>query len=318
MEDNIKISLAPIQGYTDWVFRSAFQKYIGGIDEFYTPFLVLQNDGSIKNSHKKEVDPRNNLNINLVPQFVAGSVAEFKYFETYFSDLAYSKMNWNLGCPYPMVMKKGRGAGLLPYPEKIREILKEAYDSKLNLSVKMRLGLEAPEEIFPVLEVLKDFNLDELILHSRTAKQMYKGNIDRTAYAESVIAYGKEITYNGDIASLNDYQELVLRFDDLRKFMIGRGVLSDLYLPKKIKGLEIPSSKERKDILKQFHNEIFSEYSSLLCGESQVLHKMKPFWEYFANHFQAEKKVYKLIKKAVVINKYERAVDFAFQQDLKD
>ncbi|RUT78540.1 tRNA-dihydrouridine synthase family protein [Ancylomarina longa] len=318
MEDNIKISLAPIQGYTDWIYRRAFQEYIGGVDEFYTPFLVLQNDGTIRKSHQREVEPYIEKSINLVPQFVAGTISEFKYFEDYFSELGYVKMNWNLGCPYPMITKRGRGSGLLPYPEKIRDLLDNAYSSKLALSIKLRLGLIDPKEIFSVLDVLKDFNLDDLILHPRTAKQMYKGDIDRNIYEQCVNSYKKEIAYNGDIAFEDDYKELILRFPNLSHVMIGRGILNDLYLPKKIKGLDIPPEEERKQILKQFHQKVFTDNCGLLNGEAQVLHKMKPFWEHFSNHFQMERKVYKLIKKSVGINKYEKAVDFAFQQNLKD
>ena len=37
--------------------------------------------------------------------------------------LGYTELNWNLGCPYPMVAKRGMGSGGLQSPEKIDEIL---------------------------------------------------------------------------------------------------------------------------------------------------------------------------------------------------
>ena len=184
MEDNLismKISLAPLQGYTDWVFRQAFQKHIGSIDEFYTPFLVLQNNGDLKTSHIREVEPYEERTDNLVPQFLCGSAKEFQFFENYFSQLSYSKMNWNLGCPYPMVTKRGKGSGLLPLPEKVLEILEESYQAKIKLSVKLRLGLDSNQEIDSIIPILQQFNIDEIVVHPRIGKQMYKGevNIDR-------------------------------------------------------------------------------------------------------------------------------------------
>ena len=80
----MKISLAPLQGYTDWVFRQAYKKHIGGIDQFYTPFLVMQNSGVLKSSHKREVEPFLERKDDLIPQFLGGSVEEFQFFEKYF------------------------------------------------------------------------------------------------------------------------------------------------------------------------------------------------------------------------------------------
>jgi tRNA-dihydrouridine synthase B len=33
--------------------------------------------------------------------------------------LGYKELNWNLGCPYPMVTKCGMGSGLISNTEKI-------------------------------------------------------------------------------------------------------------------------------------------------------------------------------------------------------
>lgn len=314
----MKISLAPLQGYTDWVFRQAYEKCIGGVDEFYTPFLVLQNSGEVRTSHKREVEPFLERNNRLVPQFLAGSIEEFQFFETYFSELGYQKMNWNLGCPFPMVTRKNKGSGLLPYPERIKEILENAYSGKINLSIKMRLGLEDKSEIFPVLNAIKDFNVDEIIVHPRIGKQMYKGSADRDCFEQIQGNFKKTIAFNGDIERLEDYDSLISRFPDLKHVMIGRGVLKDYWLPAKIKGIDIPSANERKLALRKMHDEIFSTYSSFLSGDNQILQKVKPFWEYFSSQFEEERKVYKGIKKSGGLKKYHDAVSFAFQQNVKE
>ena len=314
----MKISLAPLQGYTDWVFRRAYQKYIGGVDEFYTPFLVLQNGGDLKTAHKREVEPFSEKSDNLIPQFLCGSVEEMSFFESYFSDLGYSKMNWNLGCPYPMVTKRGKGSGLLPYPEKIGNIITEAFTDKIELSIKMRLGLTDENEIHEVLKALDQFNIKEIIIHPRIGKQLYKGTANREKFAQLYNEYGKKFAYNGDINSCQDFEVLSKEIPCLNHLMIGRGILKDFWLPHKIKGLELPTDSERKIILKKVHDEIYETYSSYLSGDNQVLQKVKPFWEYFSCHFETERKVYKAIKKAAGLKKYEQAVSFAFSQNLKE
>ncbi|MCT4603517.1 MAG: tRNA-dihydrouridine synthase family protein [Marinifilum sp.] len=314
----MKISLAPLQGYTDWVFRQAYQKHIGGIDEFYTPFLVLQNDVSIKTSHKREVEPFKNRCNNLIPQFLCSSSNEFTFFEDYFSELGYSKMNWNMGCPYPMVSKKGKGSGLLPYPNKVEEILKKAFQNKINLSVKLRLGLDDDTDIDSILPILIDNKVAEIIVHPRIGKQLYKGKVNLDRFKELYRKYENQLVYNGDIWHCTDMKNLINTFPDLQHVMLGRGVLNDYWLPHKIKKLELPDIVERKRKLVSMHDEIFQLYGSYLQGEAQIMQKMKPFWEYFSSHFENDKKIYKAIKKSTGIYKYEQAVDFAFAQELKE
>ncbi|MBI9058201.1 MAG: tRNA-dihydrouridine synthase family protein [Labilibaculum sp.] len=314
----MKISLAPLQGYTDWVFRQAYKKHIGGIDQFYTPFLVMQNSGVLKSSHKREVEPFLERKDDLIPQFLGGSVEEFQFFEKYFSDLGYEKMNWNLGCPFPMVTRKTKGSGLLPHADKIKSILSDGYSSKIDLSIKMRLGLEDKQEIFPVLEILKDMNLTDIIIHPRLGNQMYKGNADRDFFKEVQDRFDFPIAYNGDIETQEDFLSLKADIPNLKDVMIGRGILRDYWLPHKIKGLDIPSAEEKKQILRKMYAEIFDTYSSFLSGDTQLLQKVKPFWEYFSSHFDNERKVYKGIKKSGGFKKYEQAVAFAFQQNVKE
>ncbi|MDE5418733.1 tRNA-dihydrouridine synthase family protein [Labilibaculum sp. DW002] len=314
----MQLSLAPLQGFTDLVFRRAFAKYIGGIDYFYTPFLVMQNSGVLKSSHKREVEPFLERKDDLIPQFLGGSVEEFQFFEKYFSDLGYEKMNWNLGCPFPMVTRKTKGSGLLPHADKIKSILSDGYSSKIDLSIKMRLGLEDKQEIFPVLEILKDMNLTDIIIHPRLGNQMYKGNADRDFFKEVQDRFDFPIAYNGDIETQEDFLSLKADIPNLKDVMIGRGILRDYWLPHKIKGLDIPSAEEKKQILRKMYAEIFDTYSSFLSGDTQLLQKVKPFWEYFSSHFDNERKVFKGIKKSGGFKKYEQAVAFAFQQNVKE
>ena len=317
MEDKLKISLAPLQGYTDWVFRQAYNKHIGGIDEFYTPFLVLQNSGEIKSSHKREVEPFAERKANLVPQFLGGTKEEFQFFENYFSDLGYEKMNWNLGCPFSMVTRRQKGSGLLPHANKIEAILREAYTGKIKLSIKMRLGLENKHDIFPVLEILKELKISDIIIHPRLGTQMYKGCPDRDFFMEVQEKFDFPLAYNGDIETKEDFLNLKAEMPNLEHLMIGRGILKDYWLPHKIKNWDIPSPEQKKIILKNIYADVFHTYSSFLSGDNQILQKTKPFWEYFSNHFDNDRKVFKGIKKSGGFKKYEQAVAFAFQQNIK-
>ena len=45
---DIQLISSPLQGFTDYKFRNAFQKYFGGIDTFYAPYIRLNGKFEIK------------------------------------------------------------------------------------------------------------------------------------------------------------------------------------------------------------------------------------------------------------------------------
>ncbi|HWS01537.1 MAG TPA: tRNA-dihydrouridine synthase family protein, partial [Prolixibacteraceae bacterium] len=167
------IYFAPLQESTDFVYRRAHALHFSGIDKYFSPYLLVQKDGGIRKSHLRDTAPENCSGYSMVPQILAGNSADFLFLAMHLENLGYEEINWNLGCPYPMVTRKGMGSGLLPLPTKIREILDSSLP-KLNsrISVKMRAGLVSPDEIFQVVPVLNDYPLAEVIFHPRTAKQL--------------------------------------------------------------------------------------------------------------------------------------------------
>ena len=76
--------------------------------------------------------------------------------------------------------------------------------------------------------------------------------------------------------------------------MTARGVLGRPSLIAEFgrgEGVE-PGSKGLKKML-HFHRELLCHYESTLCGDSQILSKIKPFWEY------AEEEIGRKARKAV-------------------
>ncbi len=55
-----------------------------------------------------------------------------------------------------------------------------------------------------------------------------------------------------------------------------------------------------------FHRNLLDYYSSTLCGETQLISKIKPFWEYAED--EIGRKAWKAIKKATNLAKYHSAV----------
>ena len=305
----VRLYSSPLQGYTDFRFRNAFQKYFGGIDQYYAPYIRLNGKQEIKAANERDILPANNQSLKLTPQLMTKDASEFIFIAKYVQELGYNELNWNLGCPYPMVAKRGMGSGILTYPEKIDEILSRVNaESDIRISVKMRLGYESSNEIFKVLPVLDKYSLENITIHPRIGKQLYKGEVDLDAF-ESCIGLSKHlILYNGDITSVHGFREMKERFPGIEHWMIGRGLISDPFLPAMIKADNDIYPENIFEIFSKFHDTLFSSYIEALSGPKHILLKMYHFWEYFIHLFPNPPKSLKRIKKVQSIEAYSKLV----------
>ncbi|MDX2429988.1 MAG: tRNA-dihydrouridine synthase family protein [Bacteroides sp.] len=306
----ISLYSSPLQGYTDFRFRNAFQTYFGGIDQYMAPYIRLNGKMEMKPANERDILPANNLSLNLIPQIVTKDADEFLFVANYVQQLGYKELNWNLGCPYPMVAKRGMGSGLLSQAEKINEILNRVCaETDIRVSVKMRLGYESPREIFQVLPVLEKYQLANIAIHPRIGKQLYKGEVDLNSFEECVGQSSHTIFYNGGITSVQSFREMQDRFPAISHWMIGRGLIADPFLPAMIKADNPSYPENRYEIFKAFHDTLFSSYEEALSGPKHLLIKMYSFWEYFIQSFPNSGKGLKKVKKAQNISSYRDAVN---------
>jgi tRNA-dihydrouridine synthase len=300
---------SPLQGFTDFRFRNAFHKYFGGIDTFYSPYIRLNGKMKIKSSYQRDLQLENNATLEVIPQVMTNDADEFLFVTKYIQDLGYKELNWNLGCPYPMVTKQGMGSGLICNPEKINEILDRVHsETDVLVSMKMRMGYDNAEEIQSVFPILDEYPLKNIAIHARIGKQLYKGGVDLDSFEKCIENTKHKLYYNGDITSVTAFKELQNRFPQIDHWMIGRGLIADPFLPSMIKNDTTKYPENSMEIFKEFHDTIFQEYDAFLSGPTPIRMKMYGFWEYFSQSFSNPQKVLKKIKKASNIKKYEIAV----------
>jgi tRNA-dihydrouridine synthase len=65
--NDLYIAFAPLQGYTDAVYRRAHWECVGGVDEYYTPFVRIEK-GEIRKKDLRDTDPAANEGVPMVPQ----------------------------------------------------------------------------------------------------------------------------------------------------------------------------------------------------------------------------------------------------------
>jgi tRNA-dihydrouridine synthase len=305
----VTLHSSPLQGFTDFRFRNAFQQFFGGIDQYIAPYIRLNGNQEIKPGNQRDILHANNHSLNLIPQIITKDADEFLLVANYVQNLGYTQLNWNLGCPYPMIAKRGMGSGLLNMPEKIDEILtRVCAGTDIQISVKMRLGYESPQEIFHVLPVLERHRLANITIHPRIGKQLYKGEVDLKAFEECLGQTSHKIIYNGDITSVQSFREMKERFPAIAHWMIGRGLIADPFLPAMIKADNPVYPENRYEVFNSFHDALFSSYEEALSGPKHLLMKMYSFWEYFIQSFPLSTKSLKKIKKAQSLSVYREVV----------
>ena len=303
----MKLFFAPLQGYTDAAYRRFHNEVFEGcIDCYYTPFLRIECN-EVRRKDLRDILPENNLGVNIVPQIIVKDVDEFRVLVDAILSNGYDEIDINMGCPFPLQTKKGRGAALLSRPYIVAEILKELKGySNIKFSVKMRLGNDEISQWQQILPILNDTPLNHITLHPRIATQQYKGNVDLNSFRQIYDAVNHRIVYNGDISTIDDIVRLKTNFPNLYGIMIGRGLLSSPSLVWEYVNNVSLSQDQKIEKFLMLHNKLFQYYESKLQGDSQLLTKMKSLWDY--SESLIGHKSHKQIKKASNIAKYKQIV----------
>lgn len=298
----MKIFSAPIQGYTDCAWRNAHSRiFAGDIDRYYAPFLRLEK-GAFRDKDLRDIAPEANQGYHMVPQVIACGRDRLTLLIDKVVSLGYREIDINMGCPFPPIVKRHFGAGILAYPDEAAAMLGllEEYPD-VTFSVKMRLGVNTNDEWRAIMPSLSRARLSHVTLHPRTAKQQYGGDIDMPAFARFIGEAAFPVVYNGEIHSMAGIDALTASYPALHAVMIGRGLLSDPALASTLPGDALPR------IIK-LHDRLFDSYKAALCGEAHLLAKMKSLWEYFLAG-KGSRKCRKRITKSTTIDKYIAAVN---------
>lgn len=307
------LTLAPLRGLTDAIYRNTSARHFKGFDNSIAPFLSTFQGTKVKSAKLDELLPENNKDLVVVPQILAKHPDQFVVLADMLSDLGYETINWNLGCPYPMVANKKRGSGLLPFPNEIDAFLEYIQRMKGTLSIKTRIGRHTPDEIKELLTIFNKYPLTELIIHPRLGVQMYKGHPDLDTFSYCLDHSTHPVTYNGDINTLADYNRLHERFPRVSQWMIGRGALANPFLSEQIKGIFIAQDQIKR--LQQFHDDLFNQYTERLSGSGHLLGRMKGVWYHLADRLIKRKKSLKKIQKTRNIDNYQKLVATLFSKE---
>jgi len=334
----MKLYLAPLEGITTMTFRRAYERNFGGIDRYFTPFIVNKKLGG------REIEgilPENNPGQVLIPQIMSNRAEDFIQVSKEIGTYGYDTVNLNLGCPSGTVVSKKRGAGFLAYPEELDAFLSEVYDKcPMKISIKTRIGLEDENEWENLLSIYEKYPMEEIIIHPRLRTDYYKAPVRMDAFAKAVEQIKVPICYNGEINTIEDVARIKEQFPQIDRIMIGRGILRYPHLIQEIrraesgkdaagtllgngigvanqKGMAKISEEELRNRIRIFHDELLEDYRIIMSGDRNALFKMKEIWSYLGDSFEGAEKCLKKIKKANHIADYKIAVNELFSLNLR-
>jgi tRNA-dihydrouridine synthase len=313
----MELILAPLQGYTENAFRSAWSSVFTGIDYAVSPFIPLAAGSRFRMAHLRDVIPEENRSMPVIPQVLGNSPEKFALLAHRLQDLGYTTVNWNLGCPKRTVAAKKRGSGLLPYPDLLRQILDELIPLlPIRLSIKTRLGYHKPEEFYELIKVFNDYPLESLTIHPRTGIQEYEGDMHLQLLRETISEIRHEIIFSGDIMDAQSFELIRKQFPGISRWMIGRGVVANPFLPEIIKtGASEPEDETVRQKLVTFHAALFNHLANHIEKEKSVLNKMKDFWSYFALWFADSLKIFYTIAHLESLESFKKESDRVLNVD---
>lgn len=307
----MSISFAPMEGITGYIYRNAFMNHYNGVDNFYTPFLSPSTSKSFKGKDKRDVNPANNDISRVIPQVMTNNSKEFLDTAIFLYESGYKEINLNLGCPSGTVVAKGKGSGFLKDPFALDRFFNEVFSElrnypELDFSVKTRLGLENADEFKELLKVYNNYNFSKLIIHPRVRNDYYNGTPNMEAFEYALNNSNHKIVYNGDITTIEQFNNISDKYPELDEIMIGRGLLANPELAEQINGAEIAPINKRR--LLDFHKDLIAGYRLEMNNDRDVLFRMKELWTYLSKSFPEVPDLYKKLSRITDMDDYLLAV----------
>jgi tRNA-dihydrouridine synthase B len=290
-----EIHFAPLQGFTDFAYCNTHFQFIGNVDYYYTPYFSV--DDALLIDRRTFSD---GLFVRTIPQILPGNMDELKVLFRFINDNCFSTININLGCPYPMVTRKGRGAGLLDKPNLVSEMVRYiSENSNLSISLKTRLGICDESSIFKLLEKISSEKIETVIIHPRTAKQLYKGNASPMIFLKCKELFPQiDLIYNGDINSLEDVSKIKEQIEGQDKWMLGRGLLSNPMLGWQIKNNCNYLPNDFYEKLYDFVFHLIDKIERDSKNQGHALNRVKSQFVYLSCSFPETQKIYRTIRKS--------------------
>ena len=298
-----QVSLAPMAGITDLVFRQIVRSYSKDIlltSEMISSEALTQVKDVVITKRDADHSPISYQLSGHKPEMIANCA---KYLEQ-FADM----VDINMGCPVKKVTGGNDGCALMRNDRLAYDIV-EAVKSKVTIpvSVKFRLGYTAQDMNFVEFGGwMQEAGADFITIHGRTRNQMYSGKADWAKIKELKKAVDIPVFANGDINSI-EAAEQCMELSGADGVAVGRAAIGDPSLIYRIEHffetgerLPVPTLDEKLTDLRTHLDEEIA-----LRGEKVGIKFVRKFYPFYINGI---KNAAKYRSRLVLIDDYNELI----------
>ena len=219
--------LAPMDGYSDWPFRSLCRKL--GSAMSYTEFVKVEKILSRSKEPAKRLyfeEAERPVTFQIYgddPDLMLKAALKIQPLDPDIIDI-------NMGCPAKSIADRGAGVGMMPTPVKIARTFKKLTASlKVPVTGKIRLGWDRNRNYKLIARVVEENGGSLIAIHGRTKEQRYSGNADWDAIAEVKSLVRIPVIGSGDVRTVSDIQRMK-RHTNCDAVMIGRAAIANPWI----------------------------------------------------------------------------------------
>ena len=262
--ETLPIHFAPLQGYTEAIYRNAHATVFGGVETYYTPFVRLEKE-TFRSRDIRDIEPGNNTVSHLIPQLIGADTNKAEAILSLFIEKGYKEVDINMGCPAKKVNRKLAGSALLQYPDVVKSILTEVVNAvDVPVTLKIRTGW-APEHrnCEEIAQLAEDCGIQALTIHGRTRACLFNGEAEYDSIRAVKQKVSIPVIANGDITDPLKARA-VLDYTGADALMIGRAAQGRPWIFR-----EIQHYLDTGELLPPLP---LAEVKSLLCAHVRELH----------------------------------------------
>ena len=291
----MKIYIAPMAGITDYSFRKILEKF--SPDFLFTEMVNSHLLATHDKTTETELLKYDSLK-NTGTQVFGSDEEEIIYSFQKLEEMGFKKINLNMGCPQPKIIKNGAGSALLLNRAFIDNLickLKKHLSSDTEISIKIRTGYKNFSEPEFYLNLANKYQLDFICIHGRTQEQIYSGKADWDIIRKlGTLPRNVDFIGNGDLFEPHDIIQKINN-SNLDGIMLARGIIGNPWLISQIKELmkfgkifTIPDFSEIKSTLLE-HLELLSENKGAITASMEINKFIKPYFKSFQSEELHEK-----------------------------
>jgi tRNA-dihydrouridine synthase len=287
------VLFAPMEGVTDPVYRKVIANLYPEWDHYFTDFLRVPTQGSLKSKHVmghygQDIYDRNERRTKNSFQILTSARAQIEMLVSLLENYEFPSLDLNLGCPSKKVNAHKGGAYLLSDLTGLSQVVRTIRKNYTGcFTAKIRLGYRDTKMFTQILELLEGEGVEAITIHGRTRDELYKGVADWSLIQKATKTVSIPIIGNGDLWNVEDIEK-AFNETDLYGVMIGRGALKTPWLASHFRQYQKdPYSLnddfqgiERIGNLQLYFQNLEREYKSLDNPDSRILSRFKSLSRY--------------------------------------